>query len=46
MAEAAAGRCWPLGPLVARNAAGVLRERLVADPAVLRDLALIGALRA
>ena len=45
LAAAVRSRCWPLLPLVARNAAGtLLRERSVARPEVLRDLALIGEL--
>ncbi len=41
---AASTRCWPLVPVVARNATTALRGRAVADPAVLQDLSLIGEL--
>ncbi len=45
IAAAVRSRCWPLVPLVARNLpATLLRERAVARPDVLRDLALVGEL--
>ena len=44
--KAASTRCWPLIPVVARNAVTALRARAVADPSVLRDLSLIGELPA
>ena len=46
LTEAAASRCWPLGPLVARNTLSVVRQRAVTGASVVRDLALIGELPA